>query len=62
MIFIWEGKMGTYQAPPLAEYIKDMEDPRINCKKLYPLDELIIRRPALRRPPFRKTSRVAACR
>lgn len=34
--------MGTYQVKPLAEYVKDIADPRIDRKKLYPLDELII--------------------
>jgi predicted transposase YbfD/YdcC len=34
--------MGTYQVPALAEYLKDIEDPRIDRKKLYPLDEVII--------------------
>ncbi|MDR3341868.1 MAG: transposase family protein [Treponema sp.] len=34
--------METYQGAPLAEYFKDREDPRIDRKKRYPLDELIV--------------------
>ena len=30
------------QIPPLAEYFKDVEDPRIERKKLYPLTEVIL--------------------
>jgi hypothetical protein len=34
MIFILGREiMGTYQVAPLAEYFKDIEYPRIDCKK-----------------------------
>jgi predicted transposase YbfD/YdcC len=36
------GIMKMNQVPPLAEFIKGIADPRIDRKKLYPLDELII--------------------
>jgi hypothetical protein len=36
------GIMGTYRVAPLAEHLKGIEDPRIDRKKLYPLDEVII--------------------
>jgi predicted transposase YbfD/YdcC len=34
--------MGIYQVQPLAEYFKVIEDPRIERKKLYPLEEVIV--------------------
>jgi hypothetical protein len=34
--------METRTIAPLAEYFKDVKDPRIERKKLYPLDEVII--------------------
>jgi predicted transposase YbfD/YdcC len=34
--------MGERQVQPLAEYFKEIEDPRIERKKLYPLDEVIV--------------------
>jgi hypothetical protein len=34
--------MQTRTIPPLAEYFKDVKGPRIERKKLYPLDEVII--------------------
>ncbi|MDR1905268.1 MAG: transposase family protein [Treponema sp.] len=34
--------METRTIAPLAEYFKDVKDPRIERKKLYPLNEAII--------------------
>ncbi|MDR1863820.1 MAG: transposase family protein [Treponema sp.] len=34
--------METRTIAPLAEYFKDVKDPRIERKKLYPLNEVII--------------------
>jgi hypothetical protein len=34
--------METRTIAPLAEYFKDVKDPRIERKKRYPLNELII--------------------
>jgi hypothetical protein len=40
---LWEGEdMERKEIPPLAEYFKGVEDPRIERKKLYPLVDVIL--------------------